>query len=320
MVGILTILLAALVLTFHNIIVRVLFSHHLAFGVVALGGYVQPTLPNSFLLMFMRMVFVVPFIAIVSPKLYPNTTTELQQLVRPERRRTLAQALGCGVLMFGSIAMLYTSIGLIPTGIALTLFFSYPVFTALFAWRLSGDRPTWFCWGVMGIILVGSVLTVPQSSSVEGNYSIAIGIVASVASGITYALYSVIAQKSFEYLHPVPFTWISFAITLLFSGVGLLFYPLPSAQLAWTPLWIGGLFSGLFSFAGHTLNNLGIRMVGATAASLIGSSSPAITAIVAWVVIGETLHPIQVIGIVIVTLGITLLSGNGALMKRSHAN
>ncbi|MDV2990843.1 MAG: hypothetical protein N4J56_000497 [Chroococcidiopsis sp. SAG 2025] len=318
MLGILIVLLSSFVLSFHNITVRVLFAEHLVLGLFILGGYVAPDLPHSFLLMFMRMLLVVPLMAFLAPKLYPSALKELLNLFNRDRRDVLVQALGCGVLMFVYVASLYVAIGLIPTGIAMTLFFTYPIFTALLAWQFFGDRPTLFRWVVMGIILVGSAFTIPQSTPTQNNYAIAIGILASVGSGVVYALYTVIAQKCFERLHPIPFTWISFATTLLLSGVSLLFWRLPYDNLAWTPLWIGGIFSGLVSFLGHILNNIGIRAIGATAASIIGSSSPALTALVAWIVIHETLNVIQILGIGIVTLGIALLSGERALIKRSH--
>jgi drug/metabolite transporter (DMT)-like permease len=95
----------------------------------------------------------------------------------------------------------------------------------------------------------------------------------------------------------------------LLSGLCLLFWPIPSTQLDWTPLWIGSIFSGIVSFLGHTLNNLGIRVIGATKASIIGASSPALTVLIAWATINETLSLIQIVGITVVTLGIILLSG-----------
>ncbi|MBF2021744.1 MAG: DMT family transporter [Hydrococcus sp. C42_A2020_068] len=309
MQGILTVLLSAFFLTFHNITVRVLFSEHLFVGLFLLGGYVKPNLPNSFLLMFMRMLLVVPLIIVLAIRLYPSALKEFRDLFVRDRRDALMQAFGCGVLMFVYIASLYIAIGLIPTGIAMTLFFTYPVFTALLSWKFFGDRPTFFRWIIMGMILAGSALTIPRSSATNNHYAIASGILASIGSGIVYAFYNVIAQKCFERLHPIPFTWISFASTLLLSGISLLFWQLPDARLAWTPLWIGSIFSGLVSFIGHTLNNIGIRIIGATAASIIGSSSPALTALLAWATIRETLDGIQIVGIGIVTLGIALLSG-----------
>ncbi|MBH8577103.1 DMT family transporter [Nostocaceae cyanobacterium CENA369] len=311
----LTVLLSSFVLAFHNITVRVLFSEHLVLGLFLLGGYVKPDLQNSFLLMFMRMLLVVPLMASLAFKLYPSAFREFRELFRRDRTDILILAFSCGVLMFVYIASLYIAIGLIPTGIAMTLFFTYPVFTALLAWKFFGDRPTLYRWLVMGIILVGSVLTIPQSSATYSSYDIAIGILASVGAGIVYAFYSVIAQKCLEKFHPIPFTWIGFASTLLLSGVSLLFFAPPSAQLDWTPMWIGSIFSGLVSFIGHTLNNLGIRMIGATTASIIGSSSPALTALVAWVTISETLNVIQSLGIGVVTLGIALLSGESFIQS-----
>lgn len=311
----LAVLLSSFVLAFHNITVRVLFSEHLVLGLFLLGGYVKPDLQNSFLLMFMRMLLVVPLMASLAFKLYPSAFREFRELFRRDRTDILIQAFGCGVLMFVYIASLYIAIGLIPTGIAMTLFFTYPVFTALLAWKFFGDRPTLYRWLVMGIILLGSVLTIPQSSATYSSYDIAIGILASVGAGIVYAFYCVIAQKCLEKFHPIPFTWIGFASTLLLSGVSLLFFAPPSSQLDWTPMWIGSIFSGLVSFIGHTLNNLGIRMIGATTASIIGSSSPALTALVAWVTISETLNVIQSLGIGVVTLGIALLSGESFIQS-----
>ncbi|WP_331000584.1 DMT family transporter [Nostoc sp. NZL] len=303
---------------------RVLFSEHLVLGLFLLGGYVKPDLQNSLLLMFMRMLLVVPLMASLAFKLYPSAGKEFRDLFRRdasgalrERTDVLLQALGCGVLMFVYIALLYVAIGLIPTGIAMTLFFTYPVFTALLAWKFFGERPTLFRWLVMVIILGGGVLTIPQSSAAYSSDTITTGIFASIGSGVVYAFYKVLAQKCLEKFHPVPFTWISFTCTLLFSAVSLLFWPLPSTQLDWTPLWIGSIFSGLVSFIGHTFNNVGIRMIGATKASIIGASSPALTALVAWVTISETLNLIQSLGIGIVTLGIALLSGESFVRRRS---
>jgi drug/metabolite transporter (DMT)-like permease len=316
----LTVLLSSFVLTFHNVTVRVLFSEHLVLGLFVLGGYVKPDLQNSFLLMFMRMLLVVPLMAALAFKLYPSAGKEIQDLFTRERFNVLIQALGCGILMFIYIAALYVAIGLIPTGIALTLFFTYPVFTAILAWKFFGDRPTVFRWLVMGIILIGGVLTVPQSSSNYSNNNIAIGIFASLSAGVVYAFYNVIAQKCMERFHPVPFTWISFASTLLLSGLSLLLFSPTNFQLDWTPLWIGSIFSGVISFIGHTLNNSGIRMIGATKASIIGSSSPALTALVAWATINESLSLIQSLGIVVVSLGIALLSGEGFLGNLKNGN
>lgn len=309
----LTVLLSSFVLTFHNVTVRVLFSEHLVLGLFLIGGYVKPDLQNSFLLMFMRMLLVVPLMASLEFKLYPSAGKEFRELFRRDRFDVLIQSLVCGVLMFVYITALYIGIGLIPTGIAMTLFFTYPVFTALLAWKFFGERLTLFRGLIMVIILGGGVLTIPQSSAAYSSDTVTTGIVASVVAGVVYAFYKVFAQKCLTKLHPIPFTWISFTCTLMLASISLLFWPLPDTQLDWTPLWIGSILSGLVSFIGHTFNNVGIRIIGATKASIIGASSPALTALVAWATISETLNLMQILGIVVVSVGIGLLSGEGVL-------
>jgi drug/metabolite transporter (DMT)-like permease len=304
--GFLIVLLSSVFFCFQNVIVRILFHEYSLFGVFQTGGFVTPTLHNSFLLMFMRMLWVVPVMALLSPQLYPATWKEIGQLRTREQRSLLWQSLVCGGLMFSYLALLYISIGLIPTGIALTLFFVYPVFTALFSWRWFGDRPTLFRWGIMGLVFIGSFLTLPPvNSTVDSSHWL--GITTGIASGIVYALYTVIAQKSVEILHPVPFTWISFATTLVLSAVSLLFWSGQAAQLDWTPLWIGGLLSAIVTFAGHLMNNIGIRRIGAATASMIGASNPALTVILAWLTIQETLSVWQIAGVAIVTLSVAML-------------
>jgi drug/metabolite transporter (DMT)-like permease len=306
-VGFFLVLLAAFFFCFQNVIVRVLFSLQPIFGLVETGGFVEPTLPNSFLLLALRTGLVVPLMAVLAPALYPATWKDIGQMGRAEKRWELGHAIAGGLFMFLYLALLYLAIGLIPTGVALTLFFSYPVFTALLSWRLFGNRPSPFLWGVMGLIFGGSTLTLPQATFSLAHNS-ALGVALAVGSGGFYALYSVNAQKSFERIHPVPFTWISFATTLVLSGLSLLLWPIPLHDLPWTPLWIGSLLSGIVTLTGHLLNNIGIGLIGATTASMIASTNPALTVVLAWLAIQETLNARQIVGVIIVTLSVALLS------------
>ncbi|MEB3267947.1 MAG: transporter, partial [Leptolyngbya sp.] len=54
-----------------NVVVRILFTEQTVVGLGAAGGYVPPTLANSFLLLFLRMVVAVPLMAVFSQLLYP---------------------------------------------------------------------------------------------------------------------------------------------------------------------------------------------------------------------------------------------------------
>ncbi|MBD2426678.1 EamA family transporter [Phormidium sp. FACHB-1136] len=302
--GYLIIVLAAGFFSLQNLVARVLFNAY-PLGGAMVGGFVEPTLPNSFLLLFMRMLLGVPLMALVLTPLYPNLWPDLQRLQKPNHRRELGLALAGGGLMFLYLGLLYVSIGLIPTGIALTLFFSFPVYTALLSWGWFGHRPTAMRWSIMALILLGSSLTVPLGG--EGSMSW-LGVILGLASALAYALYTVVAQKAFETYHPLPFTGISFASTLVLSGLCLLIWPVNLQGLDWAGLWIGALLSALATASGHLLNNLGIRWVGATAAAMVGSANPALTAVLAALALQEHLSWVQSFGVVLVTLSVALLS------------
>ncbi len=302
--GYLIILLAAGFFSLQNLVARALFNAY-PLGDMVVGGFVEPTLPNSFLLLFMRMLLGVPLMAMALTPVYPDLWPDLHRLKKPTHRRELGLTLAGGGLMFLYLGLLYVSIGLIPTGIALTLFFSFPVYTALLSWGWLGHRPSALAWGIMALILLGSGLTVPLGG--EGAMSW-IGVILGLASALAYALYTVVAQKAFETYHPLPFTVISFAATLVLSGLCLLIWPVHLQGLDWAGLWVGALLSALATAAGHLLNNLGIRWVGATAAAMVGSANPALTAVLAALILQEHLSWVQDLGVALVTLSVALLS------------
>ncbi|MGD1701445.1 DMT family transporter [Dapis sp. BLCC M229] len=307
MFGFIIVLLASFCFCFQNVIVRILFNEQIIWGIFETGGFVIPNLQNSFLLMFMRMVLVVPLMASFAAKLYPLTWQDIRALGNNEARPILGRSLLGGVLMFLYLALLYLSIGLIQTGIALTLFFTYPIFTSLFSWVFLGIPPTRFRWMIMVVVLVGTFLTIPYTQTTSDSYN-GIGVIFGIASGLTYALYTVNAQKSFEGIHPVPFTWISFATALGLSATSLLIWQGDNSDLNWTPMWVGGFFSAIVTLSGHLMFNYGIKLIGATTAATISATNPCLTAILAWLTIQETINGLQILGIVIVTVGILLLS------------
>jgi drug/metabolite transporter (DMT)-like permease len=302
--GYFIILLAAICFAVQNLVTRVLFNPYTLAGIET-GGFVEPTLPNSFLLLFMRMLLGVPLMAAVLPPIYPQLWSDLRQLKAPQYRQDLLLALVGGALMFLYLGLLYVSVGLIAAGIALTLFFTFPVYTALLSWWWFGHRPSGHRWAIMAMILLGSGLTIPIDGSSTMGW---LGVVFGLISAVMYALYTVVAQKAFETFHPLPFTGISFATTLVLSGGCLLIWRVELGDLLWQGLWIGALLSAISTAAGHLLNNLGIRRVGATAAAMVGAANPSLTAVFAWLGLQEQLSWIQVMGVGLVTLSVALLS------------
>ncbi len=305
--GVFIVLLAAFFFCFQNVIVRILFAKQHFLGLWDIGGWVSPSLSHSFLLLVLRMVWVVPLMAMIADRLYPPTWREVHQLWQPQRRGLLGQSLGCGSLMFLYLVLLYFSNSLIPTSIALTLFFTYPLFTTLLAWRFLNDPPNALRWGIMVLTLLGTLLIIPYHHPLQDSLAW-LGILLGIVSGIAHAGYIILVQQSVATLHPVPLTWMNFTTTLVLAGICLLVWQPPSNHLPWLAIALGSLLSALFTFIGHVLTNWGILLIGASRASILSSTNPALTAVLAGFTINETLNGWQILGIAIVTLGIVLLN------------
>ncbi|MEM6592925.1 MAG: DMT family transporter, partial [Cyanobacteria bacterium P01_C01_bin.73] len=149
------------------------------------------------------------------------------------------------------------------------------------------------------------------------------GIVAALLSSIAFALYLISMQISFKKLHPVPVTLLQFTTILALTGLSVLV--LSSFQRMGSPLFgleIQGpqnfsgfgfavLLLGVLTLIGYLFNNYGVRFMGAAQASIVASSGPVVTAIMAYVMTPgpqSALHIAQWFGVIIVTLGVVALS------------
>ncbi|MEO1637529.1 MAG: DMT family transporter, partial [Cyanobacteria bacterium J06631_9] len=128
-------------------------------------------------------------------------------------------------------------------------------------------------------------------------------------------------QKSRRTLHPVPFSLVTFVVVALLGSLSLLFMPPVSVSAqAWQPILLVTLFSAVITVTAYVLNNSGIRLIGASLTALISASTPALTALFAWLALQETLQLQQILGIALVTIGVATLSMKTKSMKTKNIN
>ncbi len=307
--GLWLILLSTLALSIHNVMVRITIGHRVnLFGMFLIGGLIHPTIGNSLLILWLRMLVVVPLMIGIAGFLYPPVWQDLQRLILKRDRRPLLQIIGSGAFLFLSQVLIYIAIAQIGPGAAVTILFMYPLITVPLAWWLFHDRPTRLRMIVMSLILVGVVLTaIPSLSAARiGGGAIVAGL-----SGIAFALYLILMQLGFRKAHPVPVSLIQFLTVLVLSSLSLSL-PIelgvsivPAARVGFLG---GGLVLGSFTLVGYLANNFGVRYMGAAQASIIASSGPVLTAVLAALIIRTKLDGVQIAGILLVTIGVTALS------------
>lgn len=311
--GLILVLLSTVALSTHNVVVRVIGKPSSILGLPNIGGFINITvLGNSLLILWLRMLIVLPLMVCLAMWLYPPVWRDLKKFFTAGDRRPILNVVGSGFFLFLSQVLIYIAIGKIGAGPAVTILFMYPVVTVPLAWFLFGDRPTLLRWGVMSVILLGIVLTaLPKIATSTQGLSFE-GVATAIGSGVAFALYLIFMQLGFKKLHPIPVSLVQFFTIFVLSAVILIALgPNLGVQVLAeqrTGFVLSGILLGVLTLIGYLTNNFGVRFMGAGLASIVASIGPVMTAFLAWILIRDQLAAVQVFGILLVTAGVGALS------------
>ncbi|MEH2192239.1 MAG: EamA family transporter [Nostoc sp.] len=323
-IGLLLIVSSAVISSLYNIAIKVIFHEgSQIFGVVDVERLLPPTLGNTLLILTLRFMVVVPLMVLLSPILHPTLWQDLENLAASVRgnptatnkatKRILLLSVVSGCFLFLSQVLIYIAIAQVTTGMAIALFFIYPMVSGLLSWFLFRDRPSTFRFAAIAAICCGELLVLGGSPNTSmGNPSL--GSSTAILSGIAFAAYIILTRVCASKLHPVTFTLINFATMLLLSFICLML-PLPSNwnlivfdQSKMLELVLSAFILGVLTLAGYLLNNVGISKLGASRSAIIGGSIPVLTVIFAGLIIQENLDIVQIMGVLLVTFGAAAFS------------
>jgi drug/metabolite transporter (DMT)-like permease/uncharacterized protein (UPF0335 family) len=323
-IGFLFIALSTVVSSLYNVAIKAIFftaSNPLA-GLPT-QQLIFPTLGNIFLILMLRLLVVVPLMLLLSPILHPPIWQELENLfaslganATPTQNKTkqaLFLSVISGCLLFVSQVFIYIAIGEVTTGMAIALFFVYPVMSVFLSWFLFQERPNSLVTGAMAAIFCGELLVLGSQSTGVNNTSL--GSTTAILSGIAFAIYVILTRicATKLKLHPVSLTLINFTTMLLLSLICLII-PLPGnlnvaiSSSNILELVLSAFILGVLTLCGYLFNNFGIRKLGSPFSSLIGATVPILTVIFAGIMLQESLNIVQVIGVILVTLGAASIS------------
>ncbi|MFN6528039.1 EamA family transporter [Nostoc sp. ChiSLP03a] len=323
-IGLFLIVLSAVVSSLYNVAIKVIFHEgSQIFGVLEVEQLLPPTLGNTLLILTLRFMVVVPLMVLLSPILHPRLWQDLENLSTSVRgnstpanaatKQILVLSIVSGCFLFLSQVLIYIAIAQITTGMAIALFFIYPMVSGLFSWFLFRDRPTLFRIAAIAAICCGELLVLGGSPSI-GISNTSIGSSTAILSGVAFAAYIILTRVCASKLHPVTFTLINFTTMLLLSFICLML-PLPSSwnlvvvdPSKMLELVLSAFILGVLTLAGYLLNNVGISKLGASRSALIGGSIPVLTVIFAGLIIQENLDIVQILGVLFVTFGAAAFS------------
>ncbi|MDK2409453.1 EamA family transporter [Aphanizomenon sp. PH219] len=323
-IGFLFIALSTVVSSLYNVAIKaIFFTASNPLGGLPTQQLIFPTLGNIFLILMLRLLVVVPLMLLLSPILHPPIWQELENLfaslganATPTQNKTkqaLFLSVISGCLLFVSQVFIYIAIGEVTTGMAIALFFVYPVMSVFLSWFLFQERPNSLVTGAMAAIFCGELLVLGSQST--GVNNTALGSTTAILSGIAFAIYVILTRicATKLKLHPVSLTLINFTTMLLLSLICLII-PLPgnlSVAISSSnilELVLSAFILGVLTLCGYLFNNFGIRKLGSPFSSLIGATVPILTVIFAGIMLQESLNIVQVIGVILVTLGAASIS------------
>ena len=201
--------------------------------------------------------------------------------------------------------LLIQSYGYIPSGVATTIHFLYPLAVTLtMAWFFK-TKTTVVTYVAVVISLVGVALLVWGSHS-EGDFSR--GVLLSLLSVVTYAAYIVCVMRSrASHIDSIVLTFY----VLLFGAVLFFVYALATSGIGvigrysdWRDLAMLAIVSTVLS---DYFLILAIKRIGSTMTSILGSMEPLTAVVVGVVYFGERFDTASVVGLLLIIIAVVLV-------------
>lgn len=220
--------------------------------------------------------------------------------------------------IFASQGLYFQTLSYLDVALALVLSYLAPIPIAVYQHVRRGEKLPTYAYVVMIVAIAGVALSVLAGSGGIGAVSV-IGVVFGIATMITFAIMVLLSPSqpaelgpmaragaplvvaAVLYLIVVPpwsFPWGSLGDTVELAGRFNLEVPLWS-----TLIWVVVLGS-VVPFA---LVLAGNARVGAGAASMLGMWEPVVGSLAAWVVLGQVLTPLQILGIIVTVVSVGIV-------------
>lgn len=233
------------------------------------------------------------------------------------RGKELAVLALLGVVGVALVQWCYlVAISRLPVGLALLLEYTAPLLVALWARFVLREQVRARVWWALAACLAGLALVAQVG---DGIVLDGLGVLAGLGAAVALAAYYLLGERLMTRREPLTtHAWSMTFAALLWVVLqplwtfprGVLAHDAPLAgPLAGVqaPMWLLVLGIVVLGTAvPYLLFLVGIRRLGAARAGLLGMSEPVAASAVAWVVLGEAMTAVQLVGAVVVLAGIGL--------------
>ena len=218
------------------------------------------------------------------------------------------------VFYFASAFLYFFAVERMNAGITTVFFYLYPAMVAAINLAVFHERITI----AVAVALVLSIMGLVLISGVIGGELVLdpLGIAFALASALAFAIYTVLIQVTGR-------TEGSFTVTFTLSWTSLLascivFAPSVPAMFALTPyqLLVGCAIALACTILPVVLYIKAVKYIGGTKTSLLGLSETPSSLLLAFIILGETIAPMEAAGIVLILAGVVAITVGPLLGKK----
>ena len=235
--------------------------------------------------------------------------------LRPTSRREVAVLALLGVVGVALVQWFYlVAISRLPVGLALLIEYTAPLIVALWARFVFREQVRERVWWALAACLAGLTLVAQVGEDVTLD---ALGLLAAVGASIALATYYLLGDRLLTTRDPLTTHAWSLGFAALFWVVLQPLWTFPTSTLGTDvavpgttldpPMWVFVVWIILLgTVAPYLLFLVGIQRVGAARAGLLGMVEPVAASATAWVVLGESMTAVQLVGAAVVIGGVIL--------------
>ncbi len=214
-------------------------------------------------------------------------------------RRVGIAAFILGIVTAGYTLALLSALDKLPVGIAILVFYIFPLVTSFeaAALRLAPLRTT----TVIGAVVAFGGLALALGVKID-EYEVT-GIVLAAAAGVGLGTVSAVSGRVIATSHPMQATLymsagalISFVVIVLIVGG----FKLPETGVGWTGFWL----THLFYAAAMIMFFTAIGAIGAPLTTILSNIEPLVAISAGFILLDQSLSPLQLLGAAIVVLAL----------------
>ena len=259
-------------------------------------------------LLAIRMFFALPFyVATLCFIVFKQRSASTPQFPR----KVLIRSLLLGFLGYYLASILdFVGLQFITAQLERLTLFTYPAMISILAWFYLGESLGWRTIGAVILTYVGVLVMYGQEQAISNSAKVTWGVGLVFGAALSYSLYVLVAKPAMQQIGSRCFTSLAMIGSTVFVAVHYL-CAMPAGEFfsAKPIVYFYGLILGLVcTVLPSFMINEAILRVGATRASIVGSLGPAVTMILAIVVLNEPSSVKHFVGLFITIAGVSLVA------------